>query len=84
MSSLLLNMHLAQQQILNSSSMKKQKLNAYQMNGYNSREDYLRSISEENGIEYSVVLQLAQMLGAEEDFDGLVVTIEENSLIFSE
>lgn len=64
--------------------MKKQKLNAYQMNGYNSREDYLRSISEENGIEYSVVLQLAQMLGAEEDFDGLVVTIEENSLIFSE
>jgi len=83
MSSLLLNMHLAQQQILNSSSMKKQKLNAYQMNGYNSREDYLRSISEENGIEYSVVLQLAQMLGAE-DFDGLVVTIEENSLIFSE
>lgn len=64
--------------------MKKQKLSIYQKNGYKNREDYLRFLSDDNGIEYSVVLQLAQMLGSEEDFDGLVQTIKENQLIFSE
>lgn len=43
-------------------------------NGYNDRKDYLHSLAQEYG---NVVYSLASMLGANEDFDGLVSGLED-------
>jgi len=51
----------------------------YQQNGYDSRKDYLKSLSEELGIDLDVVYLAADMLGQNEDFDGLVTTLEDHS-----
>ena len=48
----------------------------YQDNGYDNRRDYLKSLADDFGVEYSTVLALAEVLGPEEDFDGLVSEIE--------
>ena len=44
----------------------------YQENGYDSREDYLNSLSEDYGVPIDAVYALAEVLGPDEDFDGLV------------
>lgn len=44
----------------------------YQLEGYESREDYLFCLSEDYGIDLEIVESLADVLGPEEDFDGLV------------
>lgn len=49
----------------------------YQMNGYKNREDYLVSISEEYGVDEETVFSPADVLGKEEDFDGLISMIED-------
>jgi hypothetical protein len=49
----------------------------YQQNGYESRNDYLRSLAEEYGVPLHIVLAAAAMLGPNEDFDGLVTEIED-------
>ena len=46
-------------------------------NGYQSRKDYLISLSEEFGVDKSIVFSIAYMLGSEEDFDGLVSMIQD-------
>lgn len=51
--------------------------NIYIENGYQSRKDYLISLSEEFGVDKSVVFSIAYMLGSEEDFDGLVSMIQD-------
>ena len=47
-------------------------MNVYQENGYAGRNDYLKSLSEEYGVEFGLVQALSQLLGPDEDFDGLV------------
>ena len=48
--------------------------NIYQENGYANRDDYLNCLSEDYGISID---SLAEMLGENEDFDGLVCALED-------
>ena len=52
-------------------------LTIYKDNGFKDRDDYLRSLSEEWGHDLNTVLHLADLLGADEDFDGLVTALED-------
>lgn len=55
-------------------------MNIYQENGYTSRKDYLHSLAEEYDVEFETVAELAFILGASEDFDGLVNELEDLTL----
>ena len=47
-------------------------MNVYQENGYESREDYFHSLSDEYDCPIEIVRDMAEILGETEDFDGLV------------
>lgn len=49
----------------------------YKRNGYKDREEYLNSLAEEYGVSKMVVFSLADMLGPNEDFDGLINALED-------
>lgn len=49
----------------------------YEENGYDSRDDYLNSLSEEYDVPADAVYALAEVLGPDEDFDGLVSNLED-------
>lgn len=49
----------------------------YQMNGYKDRNDYLRQLAEDYGVDLDTVYALADLLGPDEDFDGLVSQLED-------
>ena len=51
--------------------------NIYQQNGYADRDDYLTCLSEDYGVPIESVFSLAEMLGKNEDFDGLVSALED-------
>ena len=51
--------------------------NIYEQNGYTDRAEYLDSLAEEYGMD--IVLNLAEILGPNEDFDGLVTTLQDYS-----
>ena len=51
--------------------------NIYQENGYKDRKDYLNSMAEEFDVPITVVFSIANMLGPNEDFDGLVSALED-------
>ena len=53
----------------------RQTMNAYIANGFRDRKDYLESLCEE--YPRTIVYTLASVLGASEDFDGLVTTLED-------
>lgn len=63
--------------------MSKQE-NIYQKNGYENREDYFQCMSDDYGVPLEVVKSLADVLGEEEDFDGLVVALEDAEGMFEE
>ena len=52
-------------------------MNIYKENGYENRRDYLNSLAEEFDVDRETVYMLASLLGKEEDFDGLVTTLED-------
>ena len=52
-------------------------MNIYTEHGYKNRKDYLRQLADENGADIKSVFVLADMLGPEEDFDGLVTSIKD-------
>ncbi|MDO4437016.1 MAG: hypothetical protein Q4B77_03600 [Coriobacteriaceae bacterium] len=52
------------------------ELNIYQRNGYYNREDYLRCMSEDYCVPYDVVHAMADKLGRDEEFDGLVEAVK--------
>jgi len=52
-------------------------MSIYEDEGYKDREDYLRQLADENEVDYDTVLALAEMLGENEDFDGLVTSIQD-------
>lgn len=43
-----------------------------------SREDYLKGVSKEYGIDPYIVSSIAEILGEDEDYDGLITTLEDN------
>lgn len=49
----------------------------YARHGYKNRTEYLDSLAEEYGVSKLVVYGLADMLGPNEDFDGLVNALED-------
>jgi len=55
-------------------------MSIYQENGYDNRIDYLRDLSETYGIDLQTVFTLADILGPDEDFDGLVTSLEDLDL----
>ena len=52
-------------------------MSIYTDNGYTSRRDYLVSIADDMGIDESTVFAMADILGPNEDFDGLVCELED-------
>ena len=55
--------------------------NIYQQNGYADRDDYLNCLSEDYGVAIEDVCSLAEKVGENEDFDGLVCALEDAELI---
>lgn len=51
--------------------------NVYEENGYVDRDDYLESLAEEHDVPLETVKVLADTLGPNEDFDGLVTALED-------
>lgn len=49
----------------------------YQQEGYTSRKDYLICLADDLGVDKKTVFMLAEMLGPDEDFDGLVTSLED-------
>lgn len=52
-------------------------MNIYEDNGYENRKDYLECLSGDYDVPLDVVLNLAGLLGKTEDFDGLIVALED-------
>ena len=55
-------------------------MSIYQENGYKDRKEYLETLAENNGIDIDTVELVADLLGENEDFDGLVTALEDYSL----
>lgn len=51
--------------------------NVYKENGYADRADYLSCLAEYYGVDLPTVQALADLLGPNEDFDGLVSSLED-------
>jgi len=56
--------------------------NPYTDHGYLNRRDYLKSLSEEYGIDLYTVSEISDMLGESEDFDGLVNALQDYEMEF--
>ena len=52
-------------------------MSIYTDEGFKNRKDYLNSLADESGVPRSTVYMLADMLGPNEDFDGLVCAVED-------
>jgi hypothetical protein len=52
-------------------------MNTYEKLGYEDRLDYLKQLAEDMDVDYGIVLQMADLLGPDEDFDGLVSMLED-------
>ncbi len=52
-------------------------MSVYTDNGYKNRKDYLENLADEMGFDVDTVFSLASVLGASEDFDGLVTSLED-------
>jgi hypothetical protein len=52
-------------------------MSIYQENGFESRREYLLDLADSMGLDPSIVFALADMLGSNEDFDGLVTSLED-------
>lgn len=51
--------------------------NIYNEKGYATRKDYLESIADDYGVDKDAVFAIAELLGPSEDFDGLIMMIED-------
>jgi hypothetical protein len=49
----------------------------YEEEGYDNRVDYLHGLAEDYGVDFTAVAILADTLGPNEDFDGLVTELED-------
>lgn len=55
--------------------------NIYQQNGYKDRVDYLQSVAEDYGTDRMIVSSMAEILGDDEDFDGLISALEDIPIV---
>lgn len=55
-------------------------MSIYSDEGYKNRKEYLESLAVEYGIRIENVRMAADMLGPDEDFDGLIATLEDMSM----
>ena len=55
--------------------------NIYQQNGYADRDNYLTCLSEDYGVSIEDVYSLSEMLGENEDFDGLICALEDDEYL---
>jgi len=53
------------------------KESVYTNNGYEDREDYLENLADNYGVPPMVIYEIADLLGENEDFDGLVSSLED-------
>lgn len=53
-------------------------VNVYKDNGYENRSHYLASLAMEYDVDISNILSLADVMGENEDFDGLVAMLDDN------
>lgn len=53
----------------------------YQQKGFESREEYLYCIAKEYGHDIQFIKQLTEVLGYEEDFDGLLSVLDDYKVI---
>lgn len=53
-------------------------LERYRDDGHESRVDYLRSVAGEHDLELSDIEEIVDLMGPDEDFDGLVVFLEDH------
>jgi len=51
--------------------------NVYIENGYENRQDYLKCLAIDYGVSYETIFQFAEIMGSTEDFDGLIIMLEE-------
>ena len=51
-------------------------MSIYEKNGYEDRNHYLEELALEYNLDFDSVYFLAQMLGEEDDFEGLIIAIE--------
>jgi hypothetical protein len=58
-------------------------LPVYQDEGCESRFDWLKHLAEENGVPLRDVIAMADVLGAEEDFDGLVTSVQDVACVLN-
>ena len=49
----------------------------YQKEGYESKDNYFETLSEEYDIDKSIIYALSDLLGSNEDFDGLICSIQD-------
>ncbi len=52
-------------------------MNYYTNNGFKNRTDYLNNLSNEYEIDSLIVYAMADLLGENEDFDGLITSLED-------
>lgn len=52
-------------------------MNIYEEYGYKDRNDYLCGMAEDYGVDAETVFALADVLGEDEDFDGLIAALED-------
>lgn len=57
--------------------MSTENRNKYAELGYDSRKEYLDSLAEDYGIDTEAVYALAEVLGEDEDFDGLLAELSD-------
>lgn len=53
----------------------------YEQNGYKDRWDYLESVAGEYGTDMMTVVSIAEILGENEDFDGLICALEDFAMM---
>lgn len=57
--------------------------NVYTENGYKNRRDYLEYLADEYDVSLKEVQALAGLLGPDEDFDGLLTSLEDYTARFT-
>jgi hypothetical protein len=52
-------------------------MSVYTDNGFKNRKEYLKDLADNAGVDLDTVYTLADLLGEDEDFDGLVTSLED-------
>jgi hypothetical protein len=58
------------------------RADVYQDNGYKNRTEYLQELSLDHDVSIETVNLYSDLIGASEDFDGLVSSLQEHSMMW--